>query len=100
VEIPVACTLDPSAARAQLGEWQKLLGSAVDRPVRVSPNRLELSLLPGSEVVSVVGLAQREVACCPFFTFTLEIGAERLVLVIEVPNDAIEILDQLVADAR
>lgn len=100
VNIPVSCSLEQSDARSQLGEWQEVLRSVVDRSERVSPNRLELSLIPGSEIGSVVRLAQREVACCPFFAFTLEIGAERLVLVVEVPNDAIEILDQLVAGAR
>ena len=64
------------------------------------PNRLELGLIPGSDVSSVMGLAQREVSCCPFFTFTFEIAADRLVLTVDVPNDAIEVLDHLVDDAR
>lgn len=77
-----------------------MLRSVVVRSERVSPSRLELSLIPNSEIASVIGLAQREVVCCPFFTFMFEIGTERLVLAIEVPNDAIEILDQLVADVQ
>ena len=100
VRIPIACTLEPGDAKSQLGEWHEVLRRVVDRSERVSPNRLELSLIPGSEIASVIELAQREVACCPFFTFTFEIGAERLVLAVEVPNNAIEILDQLVSDVR
>jgi hypothetical protein len=100
VTVPIACSLEQSDAASRLGEWQELLRLVVGRSERVSPNRLELSLIPASDIVSAIGLAQREAACCPFFTFTLEIAAEHLVLVVEVPNDAVEILDQLVAEAR
>ena len=77
-----------------------MLLRVVDRYERVSPNRLELSLIPDSDVSSVIGLARREVSCCPFFTFTFEIAADRLVLSVDVPNEAIEILDHLVPGAR
>ena len=63
---------------------------------RISPNRLELTIMPNADIGSVISLAQREVACCPFFSFTLEIQAECLMLAIEVPNDAVDVLDQLV----
>jgi hypothetical protein len=96
VKVPIACTLEPSDARAQLGEWQEVLGRAVGGSERVSPNRLELTLVPNADIGSVVSLAQREVACCPFFAFTLQIQAEHVVLAIEVPNDAVGVLDQLV----
>lgn len=64
---------------------------------RVSPTRLELGLQADSDIGSVVSLAQREAACCAFFSFALEIRANRLVLAVEVANDAIEILDQFVS---
>ena len=69
----------------------------MDGAERVSPNRLELGLLPNADVESVISLAQREAACCAFFSFAIEIQADRLVLVVEVPNDAVEILDQLIS---
>jgi hypothetical protein len=69
----------------------------MDGAERVSPNRLELSLLPDADIGSVISLAQREAACCAFFSFAIEIQADRLVLAVEVPNDAVEILDQLVS---
>jgi hypothetical protein len=93
----MACTLGPNEARSQLGEWQEALHRVVDGSERVSPNRLELRLLPNADVVSVLSLAQREAACCAFFSFAIEIQADRLVLAVEVPNDAVEILDQLVS---
>ena len=45
--------------------------------------------------MSIAVLAQREKACCPFFTFTIEISADHLALVVEVPDDAIDVLDEL-----
>jgi len=95
VKIPIACTLEPGDARSQLVEWQEVLGQVVRSSERASPNRLELSLLPDADIGSVIILAQREVACCAFFSFTLDIQADRLVLAVEVPNDAVEMLDQL-----
>lgn len=97
MRIPIACTLRPSEARSQLGEWQVVLRRATHGTERVSPNRLELSLVPDADVGPLVSLARREVACCPFFSFTLEIHADRLVLAVEVPDDAVEMLDELVS---
>jgi hypothetical protein len=96
MKIPIACTLESSDARDQLGEWQEVLDEAVGGSERVSANRLELTIVPNADIGPVISLAQREIACCSFFSFTLEIQAERLVLAIEVPDDAVEVLDQLV----
>jgi hypothetical protein len=96
VNIPIACTLEPAEARSQLGEWQEVLHRTVAGSERVSPNRLELTILSNADIGSLISLAQREVACCPFFSFALEIQAEHLVLAVEVPNDAVGVLDQLV----
>jgi hypothetical protein len=54
-----------------------------------------LELLPEADIASIAALAQREKACCPFFTFTIEISADDLTLVVEVPDDAIEVLNAL-----
>jgi hypothetical protein len=99
VKIPIACTLQPSDARSQLSEWQEMLRRVMDGSERVSSNRLELSLLPDADIGSVVSLAQRETACCAFFSFTIEIEADRVLLVVEVPNEAVEILDLLSSTA-
>jgi hypothetical protein len=62
----------------------------------VSPIRLEFTINPDAHIGPLVNLAQREAACCAFFSFSIEIRADRLVLVVEVPDDAVEILDGLV----
>ncbi len=74
-----------------------MLGQVVVGAERVSPNRLELGLLANADIESVISLAQRESACCVFFSFAIEIRADRLVLAIEVPDDAVEILDQFMS---
>jgi hypothetical protein len=95
MSVPIACSLELARAKSQLDEWQRLR-RVLDQVERVSPRRLELVLLRDADVTSVVDLAQREKACCPFFTFTIEIASDHLVLVIEVPDDAVEVLDDLV----
>ena len=94
MKIPIACTLVPSDARSQLGEWGELLSRVVGGSERVSANRLELTLAPDADIASIVSLAQREATCCAFFSFAIAIQADHLVLVVEVPDDAVEILDQ------
>ena len=74
-----------------------MLRRVMDGAERVSPNRLELTLLPDADIGSIISLAQREAACCAFFSFSVQIQADHLVLAVEVPNDAVEILDQLVS---
>jgi hypothetical protein len=97
VNVPVACTLNSGEAQVRRGEWEMTLARAVATSERRSANRLELRLLADLDIRPVVDLAQREASCCAFFTFTLEIGADHLVLVIEVPDEAIEMLDHLVS---
>ncbi len=94
MQIPIACKLEAGAARAQLDEWRELLAGAVERRHRVSTGRLELVLSSGfDQVDALVRLAQRETACCAFFTFSIAIRAESLILAIEAPDDAEAILD-------
>jgi hypothetical protein len=98
VRIPVACNLDDQGALAQLEEWRALLAGPMVTRRRVSPSELALGLAEGpAQLETVVRLAQREKACCPFFDFTLHIGADALVLTISVPEEAAPLLDQLAA---
>ena len=98
MKIPIACTLAASDARSQLGEWEEILRRAVGGSERVSANRLELTLVPDADIGSIISLAQRETTCCAFFSFAVAIRADHLVLVVEVPDDAVGILDQFGAN--
>ena len=44
-----------------------------------------------------VALAQREAACCTFFTFTITIHATALTFAAEVPAEASPVLDELMS---
>ncbi len=95
VETPIACSLDAASARSQLGEWRVLVERDVVRTERADEGRVVLVLRPGLDVGKVVDLAQREVACCPFFSFTLEIRDSCLALVVGAPAEASVLLDTL-----
>jgi hypothetical protein len=98
MEIPIACSLEASNARAQIGEWKDLLAKVMLRVDRVTPHRFEVVLraeLP--EVRELVQLAQREKSCCPFFNFTLIIESSLATFVVEVPDDASSVLDDFIA---
>jgi hypothetical protein len=97
MEIPIACSLDASEARAQLGEWKEIFALVVTRVERISPSRFEATLREQSAGLSeLVQLAQREKTCCPFFDFSLIIGAASTTFVVVVPDDASSVLDEFV----
>jgi hypothetical protein len=95
VDPPIACQLDVAAARAQLREWQDLLADDAVTTERGSRNELSVHF-DASRLATVVELAQREKACCPFFDFSIGIDADALVLRVAVPTEAAAVLDRLV----
>jgi hypothetical protein len=97
VEIPITCALENLVARSQLDEWRRILGRIVISVERTAPSVLRLRLLNRvDELAGLASLAQREMACCPFFDFTFEIETDSIVLVIDVPDDAAGVLDDFV----
>jgi len=71
-----------------------VLAAAVVSTERPEAQTVRMRLRPGSEQISpLVALAQREVACCPFFRFALDIDADGLAFTVTVPPDAESILD-------
>jgi hypothetical protein len=98
VEIPIACTLESGAAQQRVDRWRQVFSVAVARTERVTPGRLSCGLKADlADLQALVFLAQEEKACCPFFSFSLEIEADSLTLVVEVPDDAVTVLDQFAA---
>jgi hypothetical protein len=93
---PLVCSLTEQAALGQLDEWRQVASDPVVAVTRPSPTRLELHLSDGlDQVGSLVGLAQREKACCPFFDFSLDIAADSVTLLVSVPEDGATLLDEL-----
>ena len=109
VTVPIVCRLEAPGARAQLGEWQDLLAGEDVRLARLSPTEISIRLPAsgvdeaGSNVTTVgslVSLAQREKACCPFFTFRVDIDEDAVTLLVTVPEDAVAVLDELTRPER
>jgi hypothetical protein len=92
VEIPISCSLDAADARSQVDEWQVLLGAHVVTVEWSASTTLNMRLDATTDPAALFALAQREVDCCPFFRFAVEVDDRGLGLVVQVPADAISIL--------
>jgi hypothetical protein len=81
-------------AERSLEDWRDVFDSTVTAAVRTGPRQLRLQLRRDpAAIATVVGLAQKEKACCSFFAFTCEIGVDTVELVVEVPAGAEAALD-------
>jgi hypothetical protein len=92
--LPITCTLEDQQAETRLNEWRLTLTPLVIHVERSEPGRLGLTLRDDpAGIATLVGLAQAEKPCCPFFDSTLDIGTENVSLVVEVPTDPQAVLD-------
>ncbi|HEY8081868.1 MAG TPA: hypothetical protein VIE15_07225, partial [Acidimicrobiales bacterium] len=89
MRIPVSCTLSTRQAVQRVAEWRAFLASDVDL-VEVADCRARLRLAPssGDTLAKAADLAQREVACCSFFRFSIDVGHDELWLVVEVDDSS------------
>jgi len=70
--VPIACTLTAAQVDDRVGEWRELLARGTDER-RLEGTVARFRLRPGDDIlVTAVDLAQREKACCGFFSFSLE----------------------------
>jgi hypothetical protein len=90
---PIACSLDADGARSQLDQWRGVLAASVESIEREDSSTLRLRLHPGADTAVLTALARREIACCPFFRFGIEIDVDGMFFVASVPADATTILD-------
>jgi hypothetical protein len=94
VDIPIACTLEPTEAEQRIERWREVLARAVARTERVAPDRLSCELNPDlADLRALALLAQEEKACCGFFTFAIWVEADAVTLMVGVPHDAVTLLD-------
>jgi hypothetical protein len=98
VHVPIACTLNAEVATDRIEEWRAAMRTSVTAATRTAPGRVELRLADGPIAAGrLVHLARSEKACCGFFTFTVQIEAEGATMVVEVPEDAIAVLEDFAA---
>jgi hypothetical protein len=96
-QIPIACTLSAADKRTRGDEWRQFLTDDVAEIVRFGTSA-RMRLNAGDHVIlSAVDLARREKDCCAFFEFRLELLPDEVWLSVNVPDDAVAILDSLVS---
>ena len=89
------CLLAADAQARQLGEWRDLLAQAQQRVPTDGGVRV---WLPISVAAQAAALAAAEVACCPFFAFTLQLADGEAVLDVAVPADRLSALSALLGE--
>jgi len=91
--IPVACTLSKSEQPQRMDEWARIARQATRREVGSSGLRLVFPLDAGL-AAGLADLCTRELGCCGFFEFALQISGTELVLTVagRPPADLIALL--------
>jgi hypothetical protein len=96
VRVPIACTLTADLSANRIEEWRTALRTSISGVARSAPGRVELRIVDGPHHAGrLVDLARREKACCAFFTFAVEIDSQGVTMVVEVPHDAVAVLDDI-----
>jgi hypothetical protein len=95
---PQACTLTTVERPLRRAEFDDLFAEALRAQERLSPTVLRWTLDPTAER-TVRDLAERETACCSFFTFDFMVAGNTLQVKVEVPPAQIGVLDALAARA-
>jgi hypothetical protein len=89
---PVACSLTPAGLAAQAGRWQRLIARAMTERTETA-HGLRMSFRPqagaGEELRALVAV-ERE--CCPWAAWTVETGAETVVLDVRSAGEGIAAL--------
>lgn len=94
-KIPIACTLTAAEAGDRSGEWRELVDAHV-ASVHRAEGVVRLQLRPGEQsLLAAADLAAKELACCAFFTFAIEVMPDGYWLRAEAPAEAAPILDAL-----
>jgi hypothetical protein len=97
-KIPIACTLAADERVDRGGEWARMLTRATDRTL--TDARAELTFPRDPALASeLADLVAREVDCCGFFTFTLTVSRDAIVLAVGAPDEAMELVTAFIAPA-
>ena len=97
---PADCTLPTEELPLRAAEFADLFHDAVTSVTRIDLGRLRLTLRRDRDVAArAAELATAETECCAFFTFTLTVANDRLLLDVAVPPVRAAILDALAARA-
>lgn len=95
VDPPLACSLGAQDLNARLEQWRAVLAS-VTAVAYEDETAVMLHLSAATSVADLAQLCADEVACCPFFTFSLDIRSGTTALRVSVPAGAAQLLGDLV----
>jgi hypothetical protein len=97
--VPESCTLPTAEQPLRAAEFDELFASALRGIARTAPTTVEFQLDASAEGTARA-LAERESACCSFFTFTFSTDpAGQLLLEVTVPAAHIAVLEGLFSRA-
>lgn len=93
----IACTLSAHEVGDRLARWEATVTDAAAPEAIDGGTRLTFPR--DVDVAEVAALVAAEQDCCQFFTFTLTVASERVVLDVSGPSDAQPLIDALVGAA-
>ena len=96
-EVPIACTLEPSAMADRLAEWASVLRHTTRRTAIESGLRIEFR--PDVDFGDLGRLIGAEQHCCAFLQFSLTVDADGIVLEVQAPELAADIITDLFGTA-
>ena len=94
VAAPIICSLGADALEQRLDEWRRVV-AVTRRTERADASFCAVFDPKATVIAELARLCAAEMACCPFFTFSLEMTAEAVLLEIEGPEGACGFFDRL-----
>jgi len=92
---PIACTLTAGELTDRASEWAELLALVSERDATTNGVRLRLPSTPQA-AATAADLIVREVQCCAFFTFVLNVDVTGVCLDVTAPPEGRGLLEQLI----
>lgn len=89
----LACTLSANEVGDRLAQWEDVVAGSVGRDSIDGGTRLRFGR--DVDIAALAALIAAEQDCCRFFTFTLTVGAESVLLDVTGPADAQPVIDAL-----
>jgi MerR family copper efflux transcriptional regulator len=87
----IGCSLGAIDIERRVSDWRRLLASAKGRERGDGTFRAVFDPSAGL-ITEVVDLCRAEIACCPFFTFDVQISASAVAVTISGPDDALSLI--------
>jgi DNA-binding transcriptional MerR regulator len=93
----IACKLSAHEVGDRLARWEAMVATATGR--RSIDGGTRLTFRRDVEIAAIAALVAAEQDCCRFFTFTLTVASDGVVLDVSGPSDAQPVIDALIGVA-